>query len=122
MTVSGRADVILDKEGGVPTALAIVDYKTSTTGEPDDYALQLQVYAEAGRREGLDIRGGYVHDLKGETRHSIPVDDRHAAGATATVEEAAKRIRAREYEPKPGSACLRCEVRTICRHALLGKP
>ena len=25
-TVSGRADVILDKEGGGPTALAILDY------------------------------------------------------------------------------------------------
>ena len=32
VTVSGRADVILDHEGGVPTALAIVDYKTSTSG------------------------------------------------------------------------------------------
>lgn len=37
VTVSGRADVILDHEGGVPTALAIVDYrlrppaKSSTT-------------------------------------------------------------------------------------------
>ena len=33
VTVTGRADVILDKEGGVPTALAIVDYKTSTSGD-----------------------------------------------------------------------------------------
>ena len=30
VTVTGRADVILDEEGGVPTALAIVDYKTAT--------------------------------------------------------------------------------------------
>ena len=33
VTITGRADVILDKEGGVPTALAIVDYKTSTVRE-----------------------------------------------------------------------------------------
>ena len=32
VTVTGRADVILDQEGGVPTALAIVDYKTATHG------------------------------------------------------------------------------------------
>jgi DNA helicase-2/ATP-dependent DNA helicase PcrA len=56
VTVSGRADVILDQEGGVPTALAIVDHKTSTTGEPAEHALQLQVYADAGLREGLDVR------------------------------------------------------------------
>jgi DNA helicase-2/ATP-dependent DNA helicase PcrA len=31
--VTGRADVILDHEGGVPRALAIVDYKTSVTGD-----------------------------------------------------------------------------------------
>ena len=33
VTVTGRADVILDREDGVPTALAIVDYKTSNTGD-----------------------------------------------------------------------------------------
>ena len=48
VTVSGRADVILDEENGVPSALAIVDYKTSTDGSTDPYELQLQVYAEAG--------------------------------------------------------------------------
>jgi DNA helicase-2/ATP-dependent DNA helicase PcrA len=54
VTVTGRADVILDREGGVPTALAIVDYKTSVTGTVTDHALQLRVYADAVRREGLD--------------------------------------------------------------------
>jgi superfamily I DNA/RNA helicase len=41
--VAGRADVILVQEGGVPTALAIMDYKTSTTGDAADNDLQLQV-------------------------------------------------------------------------------
>ena len=72
VTVTGRADVILDKEGGVPTALAIVDYKTATHGEIDDHALQLQVYADAGRREGLDVRAAYVHDLKAAARDAGP--------------------------------------------------
>src|SRR5207248_1681916 len=52
ITVTGRADVILDREGGNPDALAILDYKTSTSDEAD-HLLQLQVYTDAGRREGL---------------------------------------------------------------------
>jgi ATP-dependent exoDNAse (exonuclease V) beta subunit len=54
--ITGRADVILDKEGGEVQSLAIVDYKMST--DPDtnaDYALQLAVYTDAGRRKGLNV-------------------------------------------------------------------
>lgn len=111
------ADVILDQEGGVPTALAIVDYKTSTSGDVDAHALQLQVYADAGRREGLDVRAAYVHDLKASARHPIQVDSAAVAQAEATVAEAAARVRAREYVPNPGQRCRGCEVRTICGYA-----
>ena len=117
VTVSGRADVILDQEGGVPTALAIVDYKTSTTRDTRDHALQLQVYADAGRREGLDVRAAYVHDLKAASRESIPVDAAAVARAEEAVSEAAVRLRARDYRPNPGARCRRCEVRTICASA-----
>ena len=74
LTVTGRADVILDREGGVPTGLAILDYKTSTSAD-NDHGLQLQVYADAGRREGLDVRGAYVHDLKAGARKTVDVSD-----------------------------------------------
>ena len=113
VTVSGRADVILDEENGVPSALAIVDYKTSTDGSTDPYELQLQVYAEAGRREGLDVRGAYLHDLKG-TRQRIEIDTVTIASAERKVEEAAHKIRNREFEPAPGTRCRTCDVRTIC--------
>ena len=115
--VAGRADVILDEEGGVPTALAIVDYKTSTHGDVADHALQLQVYTDAGRREGLDVRGAYVHDLKAARRDPVAVDAAAVAEAEQVVAEAATRIRARSYEPSPGRRCRGCEVRTICPHA-----
>lgn len=105
------------EEGGVPSALAIVDYKTSTDRSALDHALQLQVYADAGRREGLDVRGAYVHDLKAASRDSIPVDQGSVDDAEATVTAAAAKIRAREHQPNPGTRCLRCEVRTICPHA-----
>ena len=113
VTVSGRADVILDKEGGIPTGLAIVDYKTSTDADTAPYELQLQVYADAGKREGLDVRAAYVHDLGG-TRVSVAVDSGSLASAEQTVQDAAARIRGREFEPSPGARCRQCEVRTIC--------
>ncbi len=117
VTVTGRADVILDQEGGVPTALAIVDYKTATHGDTSDHALQLQVYADAGRREGLDVRGAYVHDLKAAAREPIPIGPTAISRAEAAVSEAAVRIRARDYRPNPGTRCRGCEVRTICGSA-----
>ena len=113
VTLSGRADVILDKEGGVPTGLAIVDYKTSTDGDITPYELQLQVYANAGQREGLDIRATYLHDLNG-TRHAVAVDADSIQSAEGIVGEAAARIRSRDLEPSPGARCRTCEVRTIC--------
>ena len=45
VTISGRADVILDREGECRPALAILDYKTSTSRDVQAASLQLQVYA-----------------------------------------------------------------------------
>ena len=115
ITISGRADVILDREGGVDEALAIVDYKTSVQGGPADHALQLQVYTDAGRREGLDVRGAYVHDLKAGARAPIDIGDPAVVTAEAEVFTAADRIRSRDYSVNPGAWCRSCEVRSVCR-------
>jgi DNA helicase-2/ATP-dependent DNA helicase PcrA len=80
ITVAGRADVILDHEGETPTALAILDYKTSASNVAE-HALQLQVYTDAGRREDLDVRAAHIHDLKAGSRSPIAVN-------TAAVEAA----------------------------------
>lgn len=117
VTVSGRADVILDKEGGVETALAILDYKTSTT-DVAEHELQLQVYADAGRREGLDVQGAYVHDLKAGKRSAVPIDATAVAAAEQVVSTAAQRLRDRDFSPSPGLRCRSCEVRTVCGSAL----
>jgi DNA helicase-2/ATP-dependent DNA helicase PcrA len=116
VTVSGRADVILDHEGGVPTALAILDYKTSTRTH-GAHDLQLQVYADAGRREGLDVRGAYVHDLAAGARSEVDVTAETVTSAEVVILDAAERLRARDYAPSPGPACRRCEVRTVCKVA-----
>jgi DNA helicase-2/ATP-dependent DNA helicase PcrA len=117
VTVSGRADVILDREGGVTTALAIVDYKTSID-EPGDHALQLQVYSDAGRREGLDVRGAYIHDLRRPDPFSVDLSLGAIHAAEEQVSEAAGRLRERDYVPRPErNKCARCDVRAVCRSA-----
>lgn len=122
ITVVGRADVILDKEDGVPTALAIVDYKTSTSADAD-HSLQIQVYTDAGRREGLDMRGAYVHDLKAGTdlsadaRTAVDISKKSIKAAEQVVLDAADRIRARDYAPAPGPKCRSCEVKSVCGSA-----
>jgi DNA helicase-2/ATP-dependent DNA helicase PcrA len=119
VTVTGRADVILDREGGVPTALAILDYKTSVRADEDHHTLQLQVYSDAGRREGLDVRGAYVHDLKAEDRTAVDIAPDKLADAERAVKAAADRLRSRDYAPSPGLRCRTCEVRTVCAWAQL---
>jgi len=117
VTVTGRADVILDREGGKPESLAILDYKTSTYDESEHF-LQLQVYADAGRREGLEVTAAYVHDLKASERATVDVGTAAVAAAEEVVGEAGRRIRDREFKANPGVRCRRCEVRTICASAM----
>lgn len=119
VTISGRADVILDHEGGVPTGLAILDYKTSTRGG-SNHDLQLQIYASAGRRESLDVRGAYVHDLKNVSRSAVPVDDAALGAAEQLVVDAAAQLRERAFTAAPSRKCRSCEVRTVCGSAERG--
>ena len=112
--VNGRADVILDEEGGRPASYAILDYKTSTGGGDTAHDLQLQIYADAGRREGLDVQAAYVHDLKAGSRGGVDVSAEAISHAEAQVIDAAKRLRVRDYAPSPGRKCRTCEVRTVC--------
>jgi DNA helicase II / ATP-dependent DNA helicase PcrA len=117
ITVTGRADVILDNEGGKPTALAILDYKTSTSDEAE-HLLQLQVYADAGRRERLDVTAAYMHDLKASSRTAADVSETAVLAAEETVRDAGRRIRARDFRARPGPRCRTCEVRAVCPNAL----
>ncbi len=116
VVVAGRADVILGEEGGSHGALAVVDYKTATdNGQHVDR--QLQIYVDAGRREGLDIRAAYVHDLHAGARIAIDVAPDQIKAAEAEVLSVAARLRARDCPPSPGVVCRACDVRAMCRHA-----
>jgi len=114
-TVSGRADVILDEADGGPPRLTIVDYKTAAdTHESHDF--QLQVYTDAGRREGLDVDRAFVHDLREGKRFAVPVDAPHVHTAEDLVREVVNGMRHRSYVAKPGKVCSRCDVKAICKH------
>lgn len=114
--ISGRADVIYDNEEGKVGRLAIVDYKTATGGQIDP--LQLQIYTEAGRREGLDVGAAFIQDLSAETRYDIEVDANSIGKAEELIIATADSLRRREFEPKPARhTCRQCDVRKVCSAA-----
>jgi DNA helicase-2/ATP-dependent DNA helicase PcrA len=120
VVVSGRADVIYDGDGTSPENLVIVDYKTSTDGSIEP--LQLQVYADAGRREGLVVNGAFVHDMGTAQRHAVDVTDVTIEAAESTVLSAAESLRARDFTPAPEkSKCSQCDVRDVCNAAVRGR-
>lgn len=118
VVVSGRADVIYDEHDGVIDNLAIVDYKTATGG--DVHPLQLQVYADAGRREGLTVGAAFIHDMGTTTRHSVDISGPSVEAAEQLVIETADKLKSRDFTPRPEkSKCLSCDVRTVCGAAIL---
>ena len=123
-TVRGRADIILDEEGGRPTALAIVDYKVANDPVRDErYRLQLAVYAAAGRGEGLRVDAAYLHELGDGTRHAVDIGQATTKVAVQTVRESVRGIRYGVYPASPEEAkCGRCDFNRVCVHGVKVAP
>lgn len=118
VVISGRADVIYDDHDGVPENLAIVDYKTSTGDNVEP--LQLQVYTNAGRREGLSVAAAFIHDMSTTERHAVPVDVEAIGAAEESVLSTADSLKQRDFTPLPTvPKCRSCDVRTVCNAATL---
>ena len=116
--IIGRADVILDQQDGLPDNLAIVDYKTSVGSQGFD--MQLQIYAEAGTREGLEVRAAFVHDMREGERQTVAIDAESRKKAVAVAEDAIRGIKERKFEARPSvHNCGMCDVRAICKAAKL---
>jgi DNA helicase-2/ATP-dependent DNA helicase PcrA len=113
-TVSGRADVIIKQNDSGLESLYIVDYKTAADGH-DSHSFQLQVYTDAGRREGLNVDGAFVHDLKATKRIEVPVAAEDITEAEIRARTLVKGLRAKDFAPNPGSVCQYCDVRPLCR-------
>ncbi len=121
--VNGRADVILDREGGRVDHLAIVDYKTSNDARADDlFAFQLAIYASAGRGEGLTVDAAYLHLLKESERRPVPVDSRAVKVARQRASLLIEGIVEADFPARPEEKkCRGCDMRAICKHAICGK-
>jgi DNA helicase-2/ATP-dependent DNA helicase PcrA len=118
MVISGRADVIYDNNGGVPENLAIVDYKTSTGNAVEP--LQLQIYANAGRREGLTVTAAFIDDMSTTERHTVPIDIDAVEAAERSVLISGEGLRQREFQPLPSVLkCRSCDVQAVCGSAIL---
>jgi DNA helicase-2/ATP-dependent DNA helicase PcrA len=115
--LSGRADVILDKEGEEPDSLAIVDYKVNTDSDRDvRYARQLQVYAAAARAEGLRVEALYLHALRGDRRDAVPHESSSADAALKWAEKGVAAIARAQFPAKPEEKkCGGCDYIRICR-------
>jgi len=117
--LSGRADVILDREGGRSDSLAVVDYKSGTDSASDEnFRFQLQVYAAAARAEGLDVKAAYLHDLSAQQapRGAIEISPEECSKAIKRVEGLFGGLAERDFQAKPEKGkCGRCEFRRICQ-------
>lgn len=121
--ITGRADVILDREGGVIDRLAIVDYKTANDNKQDSvFAFQLAIYAEAGRGEGLKVEAAYLHQLKESKRQQVTVDKIAGRVARNRADALIEGILAGEFPERPTpQKCKHCDMRAICKHAQCDK-
>jgi len=117
--VSGRADVILDKEGGVIGKLALVDYKTATDPKGEDvFAFQLAIYAAAGRGEGINVEAAYLHDLARSKRSGMAIDTPETQAARVRASKLFQSIALAQFPANPDKKrCKQCDQRAICKHA-----
>ena len=116
-TVIGRADVIIDESSG-KQRLAIVDYKTAADAH-EQHGFQLQVYTDAGRREGLTVDRAFVHDLRSAKRIAVSVDEEEIEKAEDLVTALVSDLKACVYQPKPAEKrCSHCDVSAMCQSRL----
>jgi len=115
--LSGRADVILDREGGQRGSLAIVDYKVNTDSDRDTrYARQLQVYAAAAQAEGLRVQALYLHALRGDQRDGVPHESSATNEAIKWAEAGVIEIAKARFPAKPDEKkCVGCDYIRLCR-------
>jgi hypothetical protein len=62
-------------------------------------------------------RAAYVHDLAAADRQEIDLAPPRLDEAEAEVVSLVGRLGAREFDPRPGPVCQRCDVKPICRFA-----
>ena len=117
--VAGRSDVILSHHNGAPDSLAIVDYKTFNDSQRDTvFELQLQVYAAAGRAEGIGVDAALLHHLVDGRRTPVDISPEATVRVLSRVNGLVEDLRLRQFVPKPETKkCKDCDFKRICPHA-----
>jgi len=113
-TIAGRADVVIDRSIDGVERLEIIDYKTATE-QLESFDFQLQVYTDAGQREGLVVDGAYIHDMKTGDRTPVDVSEDALLRAERKVRDLIIGLERRQFGPNPGERCGRCDVRLLCK-------
>jgi len=105
-----RLDRVAD--GGV----VVTDYKTGKpkTQEDADESLQLSIYALAAREMGCTASSLLFVNLENCTAVQASRTAKQLIKTEEKVTEVARRIAAREFEPRPGLACNSCSYHAIC--------
>jgi len=119
VSITGRADVVFRIQDG---SAVLVDYKTRVDEDDDIAAFQLQTYSLAAEREGLKVASALIHDLGEGKRTSIDVTPQSMSEAGKRTENMAARIFRREFEPRPGPHCRKCDVHLVCKAGLEYRP
>jgi DNA helicase-2/ATP-dependent DNA helicase PcrA len=109
--ISGRIDRVDEDENG----LTIVDYKTGRpkSQENADNSLQLSVYALAMLKQG-PVRTVVFQNLEDGSSVATARSEAQLSKAQEKVSEVAGKIRAGQFDPRPGFQCSWCSYRMIC--------
>jgi DNA helicase-2/ATP-dependent DNA helicase PcrA len=115
--VSGRADVIIRKNGEGEPKYEVDDYKVSEGDNVEVYDRQLRTYTSAGRREGLQIIEANIFDLKNKAhKRSVDISPAKITETETEVVGLVERLKAHDFVPSPGSRCRDCDVRQLCKY------
>jgi len=108
----GRVDVLLRELD----ELEVRDYKTRvddlTRGEA---ATQIRLYALGLRSMERNVTKGSVADLSEPSVEEVVVEDPLLAQAKIDAEATVDRIVNRDFNPRQGNYCGRCDFSNICR-------
>lgn len=74
----------------------------------------MAVYTGAGRREGLNVRAAYIHDLKAANRESVDVSPGTIAATEQAEADTVHRLRNWDFTARPSRPCKPCDVRKLC--------
>ena len=116
--VRGRYDLIIAYPNG---KYAIIDFKT---GQPHEYLrtdFQMQVYSLAAVHQlKLALEKAVLYYTEPDIEVTYNVDEVFLNNGRANLQYVVNGIASGHFEPTPGKACTRCEIRKLCEAGLEG--